>query len=78
MTTTDTTPALDEIRRAGLEVLRCEIGLVGMVRFIRQVSPGTGDYTAERDELVGHLTVDEIIDRIEKRRAAEAEREQNS
>ncbi|HEV3051195.1 MAG TPA: hypothetical protein VGX50_12855 [Longimicrobium sp.] len=70
MTNESGTGALEE-RRAELEALRRELGLVGMIRYLQQVSPGTGDYTAERAELVGHLTVDEICDAIEKRRAAE-------
>ena len=59
---------LNEIPQADLEALRRELGVVGMIRYLQQVSPGTGDYTAERAELVGHLTVDEICDAIEKRR----------
>jgi hypothetical protein len=68
MTNKSRAPSLDEIRRAELEALRRELGLVGMIRHLQKVSPGSGDYTAERAELVGHMTVDEICDRIEKRR----------
>lgn len=55
-----------------LEALRRELGLVGMIRYLQKVNPGSGDYTAERAELVGHLTVDEICERIEKRRTTDA------
>ena len=40
--------SLEDLRRAGLDALRRELGEVGMVRFIQQFHPGTGDYTAER------------------------------
>jgi hypothetical protein len=70
MTNESGTRAVEE-RRAELEALRRELGVVGMIRYLQRVSPGTGDYTAEREELVGHLTVDEICDAIEKRRATE-------
>lgn len=71
MTTIDTTRSLDEICRAGLEALRRELGLVGMIRFLQQFSRGSGDYTAERAELLGNPSVDEIVDAIEKRKAAQ-------
>lgn len=75
--TSETRP-LSEIPQADLEALRRELGVVGMIRYLQQVSPGTGDYTAERAELVGHLTVDEICDAIEKRRQEKAEGDQGS
>lgn len=69
MTTTDTTLALDEIRREGLEALRHELGLVGMVRFIQLFYKGSGDYTAERAKLQAGLTMDDAIASIERLRA---------
>jgi hypothetical protein len=38
----------DALRKAGLDVLRRELGVAGMVRFIQQFEMGSGDYTAER------------------------------
>jgi hypothetical protein len=69
---------LSEIPQADLEALRRELGVVGLIRYLQQVSPGKGDYTAERAELVGHLTVDEICDAIETRRQEKAEGDQGS
>ncbi|HEU4886208.1 MAG TPA: hypothetical protein VFT45_28470 [Longimicrobium sp.] len=77
MTSTSETPSVDEIRQAELEALQRELGLVGMIRYLQKVRPGSGDYTAERAELVGNMTVDEIYERIEKRRAEAAERTQD-
>lgn len=66
MTTTSTPASLDEIYRAGLEALRRELGVVGMIRFLQQVKPPSGDYTAERAELHAGTSMDEVIAAIEK------------
>lgn len=57
------------IRQAGLEALRRELGVVGMVRFLQQLQPGQGDYTAERQERLKEVTgIDEIADAANKLR----------
>jgi hypothetical protein len=68
MTQGSDTRSLEE-RRAELEALRRELGLVGMIRYLQQISPGSGDYTAERAELQRGLTVEDVIASIEKRQA---------
>jgi hypothetical protein len=73
MIATSTTPSQDEIRRVGLEALRRELGIVGMVRFLQQFIKPSGNYTAERAELQASMTMDEVIAAIEK---ARGEREQ--
>jgi len=60
------TPA--ELRRAGLEALVRALGPVGMARFFQQFGLGHGDYTAERDRILGNPTVDELVDELERRR----------
>lgn len=75
---TPETQLRSEIPQADLEALRRELGVVGMIRYLQRVSPGTGDYTAERAERVGHLTVDEICDAIDKRRQEKVEGDQGS
>jgi hypothetical protein len=55
-------PAL--VRRAGLSALRKELGAVGTTYSIRQYNAGWGDYTAERDELLKDITLDEAIEGI--------------
>lgn len=60
------TPA--ELRRAGLEALVRALGPVGMARFFQQFGLGRGDYTAERDRILGNPTVDELVDELERRR----------
>jgi hypothetical protein len=72
MTMTSTTPSQDEILRTGLEALRRELGLVGMLRFLQQFSRDPGDYTAERHHLLGNPSVAEIVASIERRKAEAA------
>jgi hypothetical protein len=38
----------EALRQAGLDALRRELGVTGMVRFLQQFELGTGDYTADR------------------------------
>lgn len=59
------TPA--EIRRAGLAAVAQALGPVGLARFLQLYEGGEGDYTAERDALLGTPTVDELFDRIAQR-----------
>ena len=49
------------IRKEGLAALREKLGSAGAARFIRQFSPGSGDYTKEREELLADFTFDEIV-----------------
>jgi hypothetical protein len=59
---------LNEIREVGLAVLSKTLGPADTVRFIQQYERGHGDYTAERDRLLGNPTVDELVNKIEQRR----------
>jgi hypothetical protein len=36
------------------------------MRFMMQYDPGHGDYTTERQEIFGLLTVDDLLDAIER------------
>ena len=56
----DKTLTLPQIRQAGMKALVDRLGLAGMIRFLQQFDPGSGDYTRERHEWLGELTVDEI------------------
>jgi hypothetical protein len=68
---TTTTMSLEEIRRAGLEALERELGPVGMVRFLQQFQTGSGDYTAERAELLGNPTVAQLGEALQRMRDEE-------
>jgi hypothetical protein len=66
MTTTETAPSIEEIRRAGFEALRRELGPRGLVLFLQQFIKPSGDYTAERAQLHAGTTMDDVIAAIEK------------
>jgi hypothetical protein len=53
------------LRKAGLEALTKELGPLGMALFIRQYESGYGDYTAEREELLKNLVVDDVESELE-------------
>ncbi|MBE9208351.1 hypothetical protein IQ244_17810 [Nostoc sp. LEGE 06077] len=57
-----------EIKRLGIEALTKALGPVEMARFMQQFEKGSGDYTRDRDEILGNQTIDEIFKRIEERR----------
>lgn len=48
---------LAELRRVGLDALVKALGPVGIARFFQQFGPGHGDYTAERQAILGNPTV---------------------
>ncbi|MDR1735781.1 MAG: hypothetical protein LBR85_02790 [Oscillospiraceae bacterium] len=48
------------LRKAGLDALVKELGPLGMTLFIRQYDGGHGDYTAEREELLKGIPLEEI------------------
>lgn len=56
------TATLAEIRRAGLAAVARALGPVGLARFLQVYEGGQGDYTADRDAIVGTPTVDEVMD----------------
>ena len=60
--------SLSEINQQATEVLVREMGVVDTLRFLSQFSSGTGDYTKERDQWLGQLSLDEIISEMKARR----------
>lgn len=65
------TMTLNEIRRAGIQVLTQNLGAVGMVRFIQQGETGWGDYTKDRSQWLGEPGFDDIagdIKNLKKRK----------
>jgi len=61
---------LSVIREKGLRVLKKELGPAGMVYFIRQFYSGSGNYTEERRAMQKSISINEIADRIKKRKQA--------
>jgi hypothetical protein len=44
------------------------MGIVNTARFLNQFTTGYGNYTEERDQLFGQMTVDEIVAEIKRSR----------
>jgi hypothetical protein len=59
---------LVDITQEAMEVLFQRLGTVNTTRFLNQFTVGFGDYTEERDELFGHLTLDELVADIKQHR----------
>jgi len=56
--------SLNEIRKTGIDILTEKLGTVGMIRFLQQNETGSGDYTKEREALLGNPTPDELYNEI--------------
>lgn len=50
-----------ELNQRVIDLLCREIGVAETLRFLGQFNLGTGNDTEERDALIGHLTLEEII-----------------
>ncbi len=57
---------LAKITETAIRILCQEVGVVNTIRFLNQFTTGYGNYTADRDELVGHLTVADITAEIKR------------
>jgi len=47
-----------------IKILYRKIGVVNTIRFINQFTTGHGNYTEEREQLFGDLSLDEIMSEI--------------
>ncbi len=57
-----------ELAEEGMRALIERLGVSDAIRFMQQVSPGTGDFTAERQASKSAQSLDEIVRRIEDQR----------
>jgi len=55
-----------EITQSAIRVLVKELGVVDTIRFVNQFTPGYGDYTAERQDLLAGLSLDDIVSAIKQ------------
>ena len=53
-------PTSEQIRRQGLEALRRELGVTGMIRFLQQFENGSGDYARDRHAWVDATSLEEL------------------
>lgn len=65
---------LDEIRQKGLDALFRELGPIGMMRFLQQYEPGSGNYARERRKWVEKTTPDELRTLVSAKQAKKKRR----
>jgi hypothetical protein len=59
-----------ELNQKGFQALLDKLGYVDAVRFIKQFDNGQGNYTQERDQWLGELTLEEIWADLQKNQNA--------
>lgn len=59
---------LTEITHEAFRVLCKEVGIVNTIRFINQFTTGYGNYTEEREQLFGDLSLSEAVSEIKQMR----------
>ena len=60
-----------QIRQIGIDALALALGPAGMGLFMYQFQKGSGDYTRDRDKILGNPTIEEIVARIKQRRQSQ-------
>jgi hypothetical protein len=55
----------EEVRHLGLAVLARSLGPVDTLRFLQQFDRGQGDYTKDRDKILGHPQLQEVVKELE-------------
>ena len=65
---------LEQIRKKGLQVLRKELGRVGMIRFLQQFESGSGDYAKERHAWVDEMSLDQLCKLASSKRSTRRRR----
>ena len=67
-----TKPSIAELTTTAITLLCRELGPLNTARFLSQFGSGTGDYTKDRDDLIGDATVEELVAEIKRRREINA------
>jgi hypothetical protein len=57
----------EELLAAGFDAVARQLGLVGFIRFVQILRPGSGDYTAERHSWLDGLTIEDLVQGISRR-----------
>ena len=63
---------LTELTQDAIRILYRELGVIETVRFLRQFTNGYGDYTAEREALLGQKSLSELLMAIKEQRTTVA------
>ena len=56
-----------QIRLLGIEAIKKELGVSGLIRFMQQFETGSGDYSKERHEWQDNYNVESLIKAIKKK-----------
>jgi Tfp pilus assembly protein PilW len=56
----------EQLGKYAMEVLSRELGLAGFARHLRVYHSGQGDDTRDRQQFIGHLTLDDIKKQMEQ------------
>ena len=59
----------EQFERHALELLKRELGVDGLARFLRLGRSGSGNYTLDRDKWQSELTLDTVVQSIRSHRA---------
>lgn len=59
---------LSEITEQAITVLSREIGIANTIRFINQFTTGYGNYTEERQEIFGRMSLDDVLSQMDRPR----------
>lgn len=59
---------VSEINQQATAILAREMGMADALRFLSQFSSGSGDYTNERDQWLGNLSLEQITSKIKAKR----------
>jgi hypothetical protein len=62
------TRPVSEISRRATQILFKEMGVVETIRFLNQFSIGQGDYTKERGNWLGEISMDDAIAQIKTKK----------
>jgi hypothetical protein len=55
---------INQVRQIGLDILEKELGITGLIIFLKQFENGYGDYTKERNKILADFTIDDIVSGI--------------
>ena len=58
---------LEQIRGRGIQVLREQLGIVAMLRFLQQTETGWGNYTEERHQWSGDPDLQTVVKEIQQK-----------
>lgn len=58
----------EDFERHALGILRRELGVDGLARFLRLHRSGAGDYTRDRHQWLEGATIEEIMAEVKRRR----------